>query len=119
METIKKSFRLSKKKMLCLLLHPDGTDDTVVLNHESECKDVLGGLSLTFVGAIDECSVVALALEGCVSDVNVHCTDPDFFDVPVRGGVLIVGSAADGGRLDVDVERVRCILQKQRHLTDV
>lgn len=98
--------------MICLLLHPDGTDEVVVLDDEYQCNRTLGTNSVTFVGAVDDLHVVALGVRYCDDlPLNRHCTDDRFFETPVRGPVLLVASDRDGGRMDVDVPRIRSVLK--------
>ena len=96
--------------MRCLLLHEDGKTQTLDVR-ETECAHVLGG-DVTFVGAIDTCSVVALGLRDPKDRmVNVHCKDPCLFDVPVMGPVLIVASDERGMEMDVEVGQVEFALK--------
>ena len=75
---------------------------------------VLMGGSLTFVGAIDDLSVVAMGRETRSEGekVNMWCGSGENFDAPVLGTVLFAGSDSQGNEMDVPVEPLRLWLER-------
>jgi hypothetical protein len=92
---------------LSLFASCDGDEEEVRWDHEEvSCK--MGG-SVTFVGAIDDLHVFAVALsESDHEKTNPLCNNADvFMALPVRGPVVFVATDDDGNPMDVDVHLLR------------
>jgi len=62
---------------------------------------------LTFVGAISQFNVIAVASKHSENkDTNNYCECTDYFDVPVKGTVILLGSDEDGEAMDLDPEPI-------------
>ena len=95
---------------VCVLLQPSGEASTVLIS-QWDASSLFGG-NATFVGAVDELEVFAVADRGLQTDeqrrneegaeVNPYCSDPCRFDAPVFGAVLFVRTGPRGGERDVD-----------------
>ena len=88
------------------LVTATGRAEVVQWPHESVCSE-MGGM-ITFVGAIDDLHVFALALAASTElPVNTLCTDCNvFLQLPVRGPVLFIATDDAGEPMDVDVEAI-------------
>lgn len=88
------------------LVPVSGKTESVHWPHESVCSE-MGGM-ITFVGAIDDLHVFALALAASEElPVNTRCTDCNvFLQLPVRGPVLFIATDDAGEPMDVDVEAI-------------
>ena len=95
------------KMVKSLLLRPDGTDEVVDWPHEKVALN-MGG-SITFVGAVNELHVFAVALlDSTDHELNSHCSCPNIFmNLPIKGPVLFVATDDEGEPMCVDVEKLR------------
>ena len=101
----------------CVLLRYTGEIEKLQLDHK-KLKEYFES-DITFVGAIDDCQVVAVGKSNYLENKNILCIDEDMFDVPVFGDVLLIGSDKDGEALDVNYKEVVETLQKSLNKVDV
>lgn len=92
--------------MDCLLVHTDLTYEVHKIS-QSEATGVLGG-PVTLVGALDDLNVFVAALQEPPEGATLHplCTDPERFEGPVRGSILMVATGGEGEEMSVDVPSV-------------
>ncbi len=100
----------------CVLLKYTGEMKKLQLDHK-KLKEYFEH-DITFVGAIDDCQVVAVGKSNCLENENKLCIDENMFDVPVFGDVLLIGSDKNGEALDVNYEEVVETLQKSLNKVD-
>jgi len=99
----------------CVIVRCDGSVNIVDML-QTKASEFMKG-ALTFVGAVPDLNVYALARQ---SDVNVSASEahflvrrhgePLFFESNVCGDILFVASDEDGDETDVDVEALKCCL---------
>jgi len=92
------------------LPHTGGERETLFWDQE-DLHTLLGG-PVTFVGAIDDLRLVAVGKKMVGNEStssppppppNPWCTDPSFFETPVRGDVVLAYSGEEGERGDIDI----------------
>lgn len=100
----------------CVLLKYTGEIEKLQLDHK-QLKEYFEN-DITFVGAINDCQVVAVGKANYVENENKLCVDKNMFDVPVFGDVLLIGSDKNGEAVDVNYKKVVETLQKSLNKVD-
>lgn len=93
--------------MKCVLLRHSGEREEVDVDHRHIAL-FLNCESPTFVGAMNEIDAVAIGSN--VGALNNQCNNGEWFDLPVHGDVLLVGSDADGLAMDLCLDEVNVFM---------
>ena len=97
-----------------MLVSEDGAS-SIVHVAQRDARRVLEDEGVTLVGAIDELNVFAVAKQNRSHlSVNVVCSDAArFHDLPLRGPILFVATDDRGEEVDVDIVKLKTVLQVQ------
>ena len=88
----------------CIILNTDTTYTVEQIDHK-KIDEMCGGF--TFVGAIPQFNVIAVASQQPENeDSNNYCKHSEYFDVPVKGTVILIGSDEDGEAMDLIPEPI-------------
>lgn len=92
----------------CIILNTDNTF-TIKKFVQSEIDGIFGGI--TFVGAIPQFNVFAVACKNSEGIINNYCTNTDYFDIPIKGPVILIGSDYNGNAIDLDADSILNFLE--------
>lgn len=99
-------FTLNGKMHNCILLHTNREIIIEKIDHK-KIGDILG--RLTFVGAIDDFSAIAVGkYESNANNdiINPFCSNTKYFEKNIYGTVILIGSDKDGEAMDLDTNSI-------------
>tara|TARA_A100001015_G_scaffold313289_1_gene420198 strand:+ start:67 stop:369 length:303 start_codon:yes stop_codon:yes gene_type:complete len=88
----------------CIILNTNNTYEIKKIDHkqiDKLCNE------FTFVGAIPQFNVIAVGSKNTEGqDFNSYCNNSEYFDVPVKGNVILLGSDEDGEAMNLNTDPI-------------